>query len=106
MQSERLTPGWKVLAGIGRAIRARAVWQGALAGVLHARAFLSAKIQYPPDMRPSRHQVSIKVPQREGDGRQALVTSPFYTSACRLPKIPDLDSTLNVSAATYTVELA
>jgi len=39
---------------------------------------LGQKIQYPPDMRRSGRRVSIEVPQREGDGRQALVTSPFY----------------------------
>lgn len=43
---------------------------------------VSVKIQYPPDMRLSCHPVSIEVPQREGDGRQALVPPLFIQ---RLP---------------------
>jgi hypothetical protein len=49
-------------------------------GCFKADRSLVAKIQYPPDMRLSGDQVSIEVPQREGDGRQALASSPFMSA--------------------------
>jgi len=43
------------------------------------------KIQYQPDSGRGADRLSMELPQREGDGKQALVTSPLLPNACRLP---------------------
>jgi len=47
--------------------------------------FQGLKIQYQPDSGRPADRLSMELPQREGDGRQALVTSPLLPNACRLP---------------------